>query len=131
MPYEITITDDVDTMTIQYPSPPLVEDTIEGATDVQTLDMNLYTDFYATKRVWSNTLSFMSESDFNKLKGFYDRQFTLWKYPLISITDLGVSNVVVRMGLTPRRVVNNCGRVEEVSMTFRETVQMTPEWGSS
>lgn len=130
MAYEITIVDDVDTMTITYPSPPLTESIIEGATDVQTLDMNLYTDFLGTKRMWSNTLPYLNESDFNQLKGFYSRQFTLWKYPIISIADLGVNNVVARMTLSPRQVIDNCGVVEDVEVSFRETVQMTPEWSS-
>jgi hypothetical protein len=73
----------------------------------------------------------MSEADFNKLKGFYDRQFTLWQYPLVSIPDLGVSNIVVRMSLSPRQVIDNCGTVQNVQITLRETVQQTIDWGSS
>lgn len=129
--FEITISDTVDTMTIDYPAPPLTEAIIEGATDVTTLDMNLYTDFFAQKRVWEDTLDFMTETDFNQLKGFYDRQFTLWLYPTITISDLSVSDVVVRMELTPRRVIDNCGTVENVRFSFRETVQMTVDFGSS
>lgn len=129
--YEIVISDTVDEMTIEYPSPPLTESVIEGATDVVTLDMNLYTDFFATKRVWSNTLPYMTEADFNQLKGFYDRQFTLWQYPVISIPDLNVSDVVVRMTLTPRQIIDNCGTVENVEFTFRETIQMTQAAGGS
>lgn len=131
MAFAITITDSVDTMTIEFPSPPLSESIIEGATDVQTLDMNVYTDFFASKRLWSDVLPYMTETEFNQLKGFYDRQFSLWEYPTISIPDLNVTDVVVRMNLTPRRVIDNCGTVENVEVSFRETVQMTPEWGSS
>jgi hypothetical protein len=47
MAYEITLTDSVDTMTISFPRPPLEERDIEGAVDVTTLDMNVYTDFFA------------------------------------------------------------------------------------
>jgi hypothetical protein len=131
MAFAITITDSVDTMTIEFPSPPLSESIIEGATDVQTLDMNVYTDFFASKRLWSDVLPYMTETEFNQLKGFYDRQFSLWEYPTISIPDLNVTDVVVRMNLTPRMVIDNCGTVENVEVSFRETVQMTPEWGSS
>ena len=100
MAFDITLTDSIDTMTIEFPSPPLTEAVIEGATDVQTLDMNIHTDFFATKRVWSNTLDLMTEADFNKLKGFYDRQFTLFQYPELSIPDLSISSVVVRMTIS-------------------------------
>jgi len=123
--FEIEISDTIDTMTIQFPNVPLEESTIEGATDVVTLDLNLYTDFFATKRAWSNSISDMSEDDFNQLKGFYDRQFTLWLYPMITISRLGVEGVVVRMSLSPRQVIDNCGTVRNVSMDFRETIQMT------
>lgn len=131
MNYQITISDSVDTMTITSPRPPLIEADIEGTADVVTLDLNVYTDFFAKKRLWENTLQYMSEEDFNQLKGFYDRQFTLWEYPLLSIPDLEVTDVVVRMMLSPRRVIDNCGRVENVEMSFRETVQQTVDFGSS
>lgn len=131
MNYAITISDTVDEMTIDMPSVPLTEDTIEGVADVVTLDLNLYTDFFATKRSWANTLQYMDESDFNQLKGFYDRQWTLWQYPTISIPDLGVNDVVVRMSLTPRNIIDNCGTVQNVTMGFRETIQMTQGWSSS
>lgn len=131
MAFDITISDTVDEMTISFPSPPLTESIIEGATDVVTLDMNVYTDFFATKRVWSDVLPYMTEADFDRLKGFYDRQFTLWQYPTLTIPDLNVTDVVVRMNLTPRRVIDNCGTVENVEVSFRETVQMTQAAGSS
>ena len=125
MAYAITIQDSVDTMTISLPERPLTETIIEGATEVTTLDMNTYTDFFAQKRRWEDTIAYMSETDFNKLKGFYDRQFTLFAYPLISIPDLNVNNVAARFTLTPRKIVDNCGGVEDVSMSFRETIQMS------
>ena len=130
-PYEITISDTVDEMTIEVPSAPLTEVTIEGATDVTTLDLNIYTDFFATKRSWANTLEYMTETDFNQLKGFYDRQWSLWQYPTISIPDLGVNDVVVRMGITPRNIIDQCGTVNDVTISFRETIQMSQDWGSS
>lgn len=130
MAYEITISDTVDEMTLRFPSPPLRETTIEGVSDVTTLDLNIYTDFFATKRLWTDTLPYMTEDDFNQLKAFYDRQWTLWQYPTVSIPDLEVNDVVVRFGLSPRDVINNCGDVENVQISFRETVQMTQDGGS-
>lgn len=131
MAYGIILLDSVDTMYIDLPSPPVIERDIEGTADVTTLDLNLYTDFFAKKRAWEIMLDYMSEDDFNQLKGFYDRQFTLWEYPLFSIPDLGIEDVVVRMNLSPRRIIDNCGVVEDVEMNFRETVQQTVDYGSS
>src|SRR5690554_4490431 len=114
-PYEIIISDTVDEMTIEVPSVPLTEVVIEGTTDVTTLDLNMYTDFFATKRSWANTLEYMTETEFNQLKGFYDRQWTLWQYPTLSIPDLDVNDVVVRMSITPRQIIDQCGTVNDVT----------------
>jgi hypothetical protein len=128
--YQIQLTDDVADEIMPTLNVPLTEGIIEGATDVTTLDMNLYTQFIAQKRLWSHTWKYMSEANFNLLKGFYDRQFTLFKYPLLTITEQGVENIVVRMTLSPRNIIDNCGTVEDVQVSFRETVQNTID-GSS
>lgn len=125
----LTLTDDVDTLTLEL-EVPLTEETVEGAQDVQTLDYNIYTSFITQKRLWSHTWAFLDESVFNELKGFYDRQFTLFKYPMVSIPDLDVTDVTVRMTLNPRTVIDNCGTVDRVTISLRETRQL-PESGSS
>ena len=125
MGYSITIQDSVDIMTIAIPERPLTESIIEGLTEITTLDMNIYTDFFAQKRVWEDTIRYMSKYNFDRLKGFYDRQFTSFSYPTISIPGLDVSNVVVRMKLTPRKIVDNHGGVSDVTINFRETIQMS------
>ena len=121
---ELELTDATGTSTLQMLEVPLSIKTIEGATDVQTLDYNVYTDFLAQKRVWSHTWAYMDESDYNILKGYYDRQFTLFEYPELSIDYYNVANVPVRMTLNHQEVVNYCGRVQNVEVTFRETKQL-------
>lgn len=123
--YELTITDDTGSLTLPMLEVPLNEKTIEGATDVQTLDLNVYTDFFAKKRVWRHTWAYLSEDEFEDLKGYYDRQFTLFKYPTITITDLNVTDVVVRMSKLERDIIDNCGEVRAVDVEFRETIQMS------
>jgi hypothetical protein len=121
---ELELTDATGTATLQMLEVPLSIKTIEGATDVQTLDYNVYTDFLAQKRVWSHTWAYMDESDYNILKGYYDRQFTLFEYPELSIDYYNVANVPVRMTLNQQEVINFCGRVQNVEVTFRETRQL-------
>jgi len=121
---ELELTDATGTSTLQMLEVPLTINTIEGATDVQTLDYNVYTDFLTQKRVWSHTWAYMDESDYNILKGYYDRQFTLFEYPELSIDYYNVANVPVRMTLNQQEVVNYCGRVQNVEVTFRETKQL-------
>jgi len=121
---ELELTDATGTSTLQMLEVPLTINTIEGATDVQTLDYNVYTDFLTQKRVWSHTWAYMDEDDYNILKGYYDRQFTLFEYPELSIDYYNVANVPVRMTLNQQEVVNYCGRVQNVEVTFRETKQL-------
>lgn len=121
---DIKLTDATGTATLQMLEVPLSIKTIEGATDVQTLDYNVYTDFLTQKRVWSHTWAYMDEDDYNILKGYYDRQFTLFEYPELSIDYYSVANVPVRMTLNQREVINFYGRVQNVEVTFRETKQL-------
>lgn len=122
--YAISITDDTGTVTLPLLNVPLVQQVLEGAVDITTLDMNIYTDFTNQKRMWSHKWAYMSESDFTVLKGYFDRQFSLMRYPLITITDLGVTDIAVRMTLNPQNIIDHCGTVENVQVTFRETNQL-------
>lgn len=122
--YAIEIQDSVASLVLPELEVPLTESTIEGAKDVQTLDMNVYTSFIANKRLWSHRWAYMSKEDFEALKAFYDRQFTTFTYPKISIDELGVSEVVVRMTLSPRSIIDHCGTIEDVTVSFRETRQL-------
>lgn len=124
---ELSLTDNSTSLTLPILAPPLSEAVVEGATDVVTLDMNMSTYFTYNKRQWSHTWSYLTEAEYNSVKGFYDRQFTLFKYPLLTITDAGTANTTntpVRMTISPRRIIDNCGVVEEVTVTFRESKQM-------
>lgn len=124
---ELSLTDSSTSLTLPILSPPLSEAVLEGSKDVLTLDMNVSTYFTYNKRQWSHTWSYLSEADYNLVKGFYDRQFTLYKYPLLTITGAGsadVSNVPVRMTIKPRNIIDNCGTVEGVEVNFRESRQM-------
>ena len=128
----ILLTDDVSSLEIKKLEVPLDETIIENATDTQTLDGNVSTDFIYTapnKRQWSHTWAYMSNEDYIELKAFYDRQFTLYKYPLFSCDFYSISQVPVRMSMTKKSIIDNCGTVQGVEVTFRETEQL--EEGSS
>ena len=124
---ELTLSDSSSTATLPILSPPLSEAVLEGSTDVVTLDMNVSTYFTYNKSQWSHTWPYLTESQYNMVKGFYDRQFTLYKYPLLTITDAGSANITAvpaRMSIEPRRIIDNCGTVQNVTVTFRESKQM-------
>lgn len=118
--YSIVLTDSTGSLTLPLLNVPLSEETLEGSVDVVTLDMGIYTDFTVNKRQWGHTWATLSEDDFNDIKGYYDRQFTSGSYPQVTISELGVSAVPARMYLSPREIRDNCGRVQNVTITLRE-----------
>lgn len=124
MAYEIQLTDSTGTSTLTATEVPLTTNPLEIATDVQVLSGNLYTDFIAQKRIWSHTWAFLTESEYNTIKGYYDRQFTLFEYPELTIADEGVANVPVRMSITPKNIIDGCGVVNDFTVSFRESRQL-------
>lgn len=123
MPIEMILTDDVATETLPPLEVPLTVTPLDGTQDVQTADNNISTYFTFRKKEWSHTWAYLTEDEFNLLKAFYDRQFnlTILKYPRLSIPYYSVSNVPVRMYLSPQDIIDNCGTVQNVTVTFRES----------
>lgn len=121
--YEIIITDSTGSLTLPALEVPLSVTTLEGSSDVQTLDFNIYTDFITMKRLVAHTWSYLTEAEFNLIKGYYDRQFTLYQYPSITVTKLGITGMTVRFTLNPRSIIDQCGTVNGVTVSFRETKQ--------
>lgn len=117
----ITLSDDTATLELPPLEVGFATSTIESAQDVQTADNNISTYFTPNKRQWTHTWNYLSEAQFNEIKGFYDRQFTLYKYPLLTVGDDDVTNVPVRMYLDPKRVIDDCNIIQGVTITLRET----------
>ena len=105
-------------------SPPLGESTIEGAVDIKTLDNNISTYFTSNKRQWTHTWPYMSEDKYLELRGYYDRQFTEFKFPLLSLDFYSIDSVPVRMYMEQKDIIDGCGTVENVTITLRETRQL-------
>lgn len=121
MNYDLTLTDATGTETFNQAEIPITTTPVEIGTDVQVLSGNVYTDFIDLKRTWTRTFTYMDKADFDLLKGFYDRQFTLFTYPLLTITDDGANNVPVRMTFSGQNIIDNCGTIQEVTVSFRES----------
>ena len=121
--YDIILNDATGSTTLPEVEVPLQVTTLEGVADVQTLDFNVYTDFITTKRVITHTWAYMSLDDYAILKGYYDRQFTSFQYPNVTITDLGIASLICRMTLNAQQIIDNCGTVQGVTITLRETKQ--------
>lgn len=127
----IILTDDTMSVTLQALNPPLVEETINNDVEVVTLDNNIsvYIVPGSDKRVWNHTWGYLSQDDFNVLKGFRDRQRTLFKFPRVTITEQDVNDVPVYMKLDSKNTIDNCGRVQDATIILRESQQM-PDIGS-
>ena len=122
----LTLTIKDDTLTKVYPllEVPLTKKREVGKTEITTLNGNVYTDYIYKKFVFEHKWAWMSEDDYRVIEGFYDRQFINHKYPIISIPELGIENMVCAMELSDQEIVSNCGTVENVTITLRETTQI-------
>ena len=67
----------------------------------------------------------MDITEYNKLRGFYDRQFSTTKYPVMTLTepDGTVISTPVRMDINDKKISSQCGLIEDVEITLRETTQ--------
>ena len=124
--YRLTLTDTTDSMDFDLLEVPIVDDDVEGASDNTTLDGNVYTDFLYLKKLWKQSFKHMCDSDFQRLRGFYTRQFSTGVYPQLSITNLDgnvalVSSQAVRMKLTDGGVINNFGCRRDVNLELRQS----------
>ena len=127
MAIELTITDSTTTHTYDVLMNPLVNSPIYTETDVITVDGNISTYYNSTKQTFTVGLGYMSQAEYLVLRGFIDRQYSEMKYPVITITgaaNLNVENMVAKMTLNAQRVINNCGTIEGVELTFRESKQL-------
>lgn len=127
MAITLTITDTSVTQTYGLLMSPVVSSPIITETDVQTVDGNISTYYNSTKQSFTVQLGYMSQDEYTVLKGFIQRQYQNLKYPAITITgaiNLNVNNMVAKMTLNDQSVINNCGLIEGVQLTFRESKQL-------
>lgn len=121
---ELILTDSSGSLTLPQLSPPFETEILEGATDVQTLDNNISTYFTANKVLFKHTWPYMSEENYTALMQYYHRQWTDYKYPLLTFEYLNVENLPVRMSVSPLNLIDKCGTMENVTITLRETRQL-------
>lgn len=124
--YRLTLTDTTDSMNFDLLEVPIVDNDVEGASDNTTLDGNVYTDFLYLKKLWKQSWKHMGNTNYQRLRGFYTRQFSSGVYPELSITDMEnntplVSSQAVRMKLTDGGVINNYGCRRDVNLELRQS----------
>lgn len=107
--------------------PPIEQDFIntplDKVVDVETLDNSIYTDFTGSRhQSWTYNYDSLTQDQYDALKDAYDGQFTSYEYPTLSIPYYSVADQPVRMYINEKNIWDNCGSVQNVQITFRETL---------
>lgn len=124
--YRLALHDSTDDMHFDVLQIPITDNDVEGASDNTTLDGNVYTDFLYLKKVWKQSWKQMDNATYQRLRGFYTRQFSTGVYPELTMTDLLtntalVTSQAVRMKLTDGGVINECGCRRNVTIELRQS----------
>lgn len=91
MAYRLNLKDSADALDIDVLEIPLADDFVEGASDNTTLDGNIYTDYLYLKKQYSYKWATMDAETYDRLKGFYTRQWSSKKYPYFTLSDLNTT----------------------------------------
>lgn len=124
----LTIQDNSDQMTFGAALiTPITLAPIINETDVETVDGNISTYYGSTKRSYEVSLFAMDQESYSALKAFVDRQYSNLKYPKITVDGaevLNITDMTAKMTLSNTEVINSCGLVDNIKLTFRESKQM-------
>jgi len=125
--YTMTLSDSSDTMSMTLLEVPIEDKDIEGTADNTTIDGNIFTDYLWLKKQFVQKWTIMDATTYEKLRGFYTRQFNNAEVPTYTLEDGGGVGIYpatpVRLSLTDGGVIDNCGTRQNVQLTMRETVQ--------
>ncbi len=119
--YTLTLADDSDTMSFTLLEIPISDPDVTGVATNTTLDGNVFQDYLYMKKQYQQSWSRMSEAEYTQLRGFFTRQYTLKKFPLLTMTDLGIQSLPVALSLTDDGVIDTCGTRQNVKLVMRET----------
>jgi hypothetical protein len=124
MTYKLYLTDSAGTHELPALEVPLTRVKNEKMTTVEPLSGNVYDDFIATKRVWTHTWAYLTKIEYDALDVIYERMKTDWTYPQLTIDDESVSDLVVKFEFGAKNIIDDCGEVQDVTVSFRETRQI-------
>lgn len=131
MSITLTITDSVNTMTFDGGNAeilsPLVSNPVIRETDVETINGDISTYYSSTKRQYTIQLGYLDKESYATLVAFRQRMYANHLYPLITITgdqNIDVVELPMKLSINAQNVINNCGEVENVTVTLRESKQM-------
>jgi hypothetical protein len=124
MAYEAYLIDSAGTHELPPLEKPLTRVKNEKMTTVEPLSGNVYDDHIATKITYAHTWAFLTKDEYDALDTIYERMKSEWTYPRLSIPDEGIFDMVVKFDLGAKNIIDDCGEVESVTVSFRETRQL-------
>lgn len=128
MAYKLYLTDSAGTHELPPLEIPLTRVKYEKKTVVEPLSANVYEDMTATKRIWSHTWKYLTNDEYELLDEILERRKVDWTYPQLTIDADSVGDsvnlLVVQYELGPKNIIDDCGNVQDVTVTFRETRQL-------
>lgn len=127
--YKIYLTDSAGTHELPPLEVPLTMVKNEKMTTVEPLSGNVFDQYIATKRTWTHTWAYLTKEQYDLLDEIYERMKSEYTYPALTIDGENVKDLVVRYELGAKNIIDNCGDVQDVTVTFRETRQR-PVWSS-
>lgn len=74
------------------------------------------------RRMWEFPYSSMDETTYEAIQAVYDAQVETGVFPTISIPYYNVEDVTVFMQLNDMEVYNDCGSIQNIQLSFRETL---------
>lgn len=127
MGIKLTITDSEVSQTYDVWEVPLVSNPVHIGQTVTTADGNVSDYFKARKQSITLSLGYLTADEYSILQGFVERQWENRRYPVITIEgvlNLAITNMTARMEINAQNIVDNCGTVEGVQVSFRESKQL-------
>ena len=91
-------------ITLPKVSLPFIENVIENAGDVVTLDGTMHTDFVNQRQGFELNWSVMTLDEYEVLRGIYDSQYTTGDYPEFTCDYYDAEDVACRMYINDRDV---------------------------
>lgn len=121
--YSISLTDSAGLHELPELEIPLTRVKSEKMVTNEPLSGNVYDSYLATKRIWTHTWAYLSKEEYDLLDEIYERMKSELIYPELTIDGENVDNLVVKYELGQKNIIDDCGMVSDVTVSFRETRQ--------
>ena len=111
----MNLTFSLDSLTLQVPTVPFLDQPLENATDIVTLGGDMYTDFISQRRSWKLRWAVLDETQYNNLKAIYDAQFSTSTYPTFVLPYYSI-NTPVRMHINDKDIRKDGCQIRNVEI---------------